>query len=190
MGEVYRARDTNLKRDVAIKVLPASLANDAERLARFQREAELLAALNHTNIAQIYGLERSDGTTALVMELVSGQSLGERLAQSALPVEEALTVAGQIADALAAAHERGIVHRDLKPANVQLTANGVVKVLDFGIAKALDTRTTSPGPAALTTPAMTEAGMCRHRGVHEPRASARQDGRSAGRHLGIRLSVI
>jgi serine/threonine protein kinase len=157
MGEVYRARDTQLKRDVAIKVLPAALANDADRLARFQREAELLAALNHPNIAQIYGLERSDGTTALVMELVSGQSLIER--HGALPVDEALNIARQIADALEAAHERGIVHRDLKPANVLLTANGVVKVLDFGIAKALDTRTTGPGPAALTTPAMTAAGI-------------------------------
>jgi serine/threonine-protein kinase len=159
MGEVYRARDTNLKRDVAIKVLPAALANDAERLARFQREAELLAALNHPNIAQIYGLERSDGTTALVMELISGQTLIERLAHGALPVDEALAVAQQIADALAAAHERGIVHRDLKPANVQLTPDGAVKVLDFGIAKALDTRLASTGPAVLTTPAMTEAGI-------------------------------
>ncbi len=159
MGEVYRARDTALKRDVAIKVLPAALASDAERLGRFQREAELLAALNHPNIAQIYGLERSDGTTALVMELVTGQSLIERLAGGALPVDEALAVAGQIADGLEAAHERGIVHRDLKPANIQLRSDGTVKVLDFGIAKALDTGTTRVGPAALTTPAMTEAGI-------------------------------
>jgi serine/threonine-protein kinase len=159
MGEVYRARDTALKRDVAIKVLPATLANDAERLARFQHEAELLAALNHANIAQIYGLERSDGTTALVMELVGGGSLMARLAHGALPVEEALNIAGQIADALGAAHGRGIVHRDLKPANVQLTPNGLVKVLDFGIAKALDPLMTGPGPAALTTPAMTQAGI-------------------------------
>ncbi len=158
MGEVYRARDTALKRDVAIKVLPAALASDAERLGRFQREAELLAALNHPNIAQIYGLERSDGTTALVMELVDGQSLVERLARGALPVDEALAIADQIADALEAAHERGIVHRDLKPANIQLRSDGTVKVLDFGIAKALDTGT-RPGPAALTTPAMTEAGI-------------------------------
>jgi eukaryotic-like serine/threonine-protein kinase len=159
MGEVYRARDTALKRDVAIKVLPAALASDAERLERFQREAELLAALNHPNIAQIYGLERSDGTTALAMELVAGQSLVERLARGALPVDEALAVAGQIADALEAAHERGIVHRDLKPANIQLRPDGTVKVLDFGIAKALVTSTTHAGPAALTTPAMTEVGI-------------------------------
>ena len=157
MGEVYRARDTALKRDVAIKVLPAALASDAERLARFQREAELLAALNHPNIAQIYGLERSDGTTALVMELIAGQSLVARLAHGAVPLEEALGIARQIADALEAAHERGIVHRDLKPANIQLTPDGTVKVLDFGIAKALDT--SLHRPAALTTPAMTEAGI-------------------------------
>jgi Tol biopolymer transport system component len=159
MGEVYRARDTVLKRDVAVKVLPAALAGDPERLARLQREAELLAALNHPHIAQVYGLERSEGTTALVMELVAGQALVERLATGALPVHEALGIAAQIADALEAAHERGIVHRDLKPANVQLTPDGVVKVLDFGIAKALDSPTTGSAPAALTTPAMTQAGV-------------------------------
>jgi serine/threonine-protein kinase len=160
MGEVYRARDTNLKRDVAIKVLPPSLANDADRLARFQREAEVLASLNHSNIAQIYGLERSEGTTALAMELIEGQTLEDRISQGPIPVDEALRVATQIAAALEAAHERGIVHRDLKPANIKLRSDGTVKVLDFGIAKALDTRwTTGPGPAALTTPAMTEAGF-------------------------------
>ena len=160
MGEVYRARDTNLKRDVALKALPPALANDADRLARFQREAELLASLNHPNIAQIYGLERSEGTTALAMELIEGPTLEDRIFQGRIPVEEALRVASQIADALEAAHERGIVHRDLKPANIKLRPDGVVKVLDFGIAKALDSRaTTGPGPAALTTPAMTQAGM-------------------------------
>ncbi len=160
MGEVYRAHDTNLKRDVAIKVLPQSFASDAERLARFRREAEVLASLNHTNVAQIHGLERSDGTTALVMELVEGRTLAERIAQGRLPVDEALGIALQIADGLEAAHARGIVHRDLKPANVKVRPDGTVKVLDFGIAKALDTRQVSgPGPAALTTPAMTEAGL-------------------------------
>jgi serine/threonine-protein kinase len=159
MGEVYRARDTALKREVAIKVLPATLADDTERLARFQREAELLAALNHPNIAQVYGLEKSGGMTALVMELVPGQSLVERLSRGALPIDDALAIAGQIADALEAAHGRGIVHRDLKPANIQLTPNGTVKVLDFGIAKALDTRTTGSASAAPTTPALTEAGI-------------------------------
>jgi eukaryotic-like serine/threonine-protein kinase len=160
MGEVYRARDTNLKRDVALKTLPPAVANDADRLARFQREAEVLASLNHPNIAHVYGLERSDGTTALAMELIEGATLDERISQGRIPVEEALRIANQIADALEAAHERGIVHRDLKPSNIKLRPDGIVKVLDFGIAKALDTRaTTGPGPAALTTPAMTEAGF-------------------------------
>ena len=160
MGEVYRARDTNLKRDVALKALPPALANDADRLARFQREAEVLASINHWNIAQIYGLERSEGTTALVMELIDGPTLEVRISRGRIPVEEALRVASQIVDALEAAHERGIVHRDLKPANIKLRPDGTVKVLDFGIAKALDSRaTTGPGPAAVTTPAMTEAGM-------------------------------
>jgi serine/threonine protein kinase len=137
MGQVYRATDTNLKRAVAIKVLPDSVASDAERLARFQREAEVLASLNHPNIAAIYGLERSGDTTALVMELVEGPTLADRIAQGAIPVDEALPIATQIADALAAAHERGIIHRDLKPANVKVRPDGAVKVLDFGLAKAL-----------------------------------------------------
>jgi Protein kinase domain len=160
MGEVYRAHDASLKRDVAIKVLPASLAGDADRLARFQREAETLAALNHSNIAHIYGLERSGDTTALVMELVEGPTLAERIERGPIPAEEALGIALQITDALEAAHSRGIVHRDLKPANIKLATDGTVKVLDFGTAKALDTRVISgPQTAALTTPAMTEAGI-------------------------------
>ena len=118
MGEVYRATDTNLKRAVAIKVLPESVATDRDRLARFQREAEVLASLNHPNIAAIYGLERSNGTTALVMELVEGPTLADRIAQGPIPVDEALPIAKQIAEALEAAHERGIIHRDLKPANI------------------------------------------------------------------------
>ena len=137
MGEVYQATDTNLKRQVAIKVLPASVAGDAERLARFQREAEVLAALNHPNIAQIHGLEKSAGTIALVMELVEGPTLADRIAQGAMPVDEALPIAKQIAEALEAAHEQGIIHRDLKPANVKVRPDGTVKVLDFGLAKAL-----------------------------------------------------
>src|SRR6266550_3284087 len=120
MGEVYRATDTNLKRQVAIKVLPASVAADAERLARFQREAEILAALNHPNIAHIHGLEKSDGTIALVMELVEGPTLADRIAQGAISLVEALPIAKQIAEALEAAHEQGIIHRDLKPANVKI----------------------------------------------------------------------
>jgi eukaryotic-like serine/threonine-protein kinase len=161
MGEVYRATDTNLKREVAIKVLPESFAQDADRLARFQREAEVLASLNHVNIAHIYGLERSENITALVMELVEGPTLAERLEQGPIPVDEALGIAMQIAEALEAAHERGIVHRDLKPANIKLRQDGAVKVLDFGIAKALDTHVGHSGShsPALTTPAMTEAGI-------------------------------
>jgi serine/threonine protein kinase len=130
MGEVYRATDTNLKRAVAIKVLPTSVSNDPERLARFQREAEVLASLSHPNIAAIYRLEKSDGTTALVMELVTGEDLSQRIARGPIPVDEALPIAKQIAEALEAAHEQGIIHRDLKPANIKVRPNGTVKVLD------------------------------------------------------------
>jgi eukaryotic-like serine/threonine-protein kinase len=133
MGEVYQAHDTKLGRDVAIKVLPEAFAHDPERLARFQREAKMLAALNHPNIATIFGLEHSDGVQYLVMELVSGETLADRVKAGPLPIEEALTVAKQIAEALEAAHEKGIIHRDLKPANVKLTPEGKVKVLDFGL---------------------------------------------------------
>jgi serine/threonine protein kinase/WD40 repeat protein len=138
MGEVYRATDSNLKRSVAIKVLPASVAGDADRLARFQREAEVLAALNHPNIAAIYGLEKTPDFTALVMELVEGEDLSQRIARGAVPIDEALPIAKQIAEALEAAHEQGIIHRDLKPANIKVRADGTVKVLDFGLAKALE----------------------------------------------------
>ena len=141
MGEVYRARDTSLGRDVAIKVLPDAFARDPNRLARFEREAQLLASLNHQNIGTIYGIHAGadDGgqhTRALVLELVEGPTLAERLAHGAIPPDEARRLARQIADALDAAHERGIVHRDLKPANVKVRTDGTVKVLDFGIAKA------------------------------------------------------
>jgi serine/threonine protein kinase len=138
MGEVYRARDTRLRREVAIKILPESVASDPDRRARFQREAELLAALNHPNIAAIYGVEESTGATAIVMELVAGETLAEIIARGAVPVDEALGMARQIAEALEAAHERGVIHRDLKPANIKLTPEGKVKVLDFGLAKALE----------------------------------------------------
>jgi len=138
MGEVYRARDTKLGRDVAIKILPAIVASDPDRRARFEREARLLASLNHPHIAQIYGVEESAGVTALVLELVEGDTLAARIAARpkgrALHLDEALDIARQIADALDAAHERGIVHRDLKPANVVITPDGTVKVLDFGLA--------------------------------------------------------
>jgi serine/threonine protein kinase len=163
MGEVYRATDTNLKRQVAIKVLPASVAADGDRLARFQREAEVLAALNHPNIAHIHGLEKSDGTIALVMELIEGPTLADRIAQGAIPLVDALQIARQIVDALEAAHEQGIIHRDLKPANIKVRDDGTVKVLDFGLAKAMDPPAgSSPSLSmspTLTTPAMTQAGM-------------------------------
>jgi serine/threonine protein kinase len=138
MGEVYRVRDTRLKRDVALKILPASFASDPDRLARFQREAEVLASLNHPNIAAIHGLEESDGVRALVMELVDGETLADRIARGAIPVDEALPIARQIAEALEAAHEQGIIHRDLKPANIKVRPDGTVKVLDFGLAKLND----------------------------------------------------
>ncbi len=160
MGEVYRAKDSRLKREVALKVLPADVANDRERMARFQREAEVLASLNHPNIAQIYGLE--DG--ALVMELVEGEDLAERLRRGLIPLDEALPIAKQIADALEAAHEQGIIHRDLKPANIKVRPDGTVKVLDFGLAKALDEpKGSSPldleNSPTITSPAMTMRGM-------------------------------
>ena len=135
MGEVYRARDTKLNRDVAIKTLLPAVANDPDRLARFTHEAQFLASLSHPNIAAIYGLEESDGVKALVLEVVEGPTLAERIGARGLPASEAIAIARQIAEALDAAHEKGIVHRDLKPANVKVTPGGVVKVLDFGLAK-------------------------------------------------------
>jgi serine/threonine protein kinase len=164
MGEVYRARDTKLGREVAVKILPELFAGDAERLARFSREAQVLASLNHPNIAAIYGIEDTDGVRALVLELVDGPTLADRLARGAIPLDEALPIARQIADALECAHEQGIVHRDLKPANIKVRDDGTVKVLDFGLAKfaeatvpaAVASLTQSP---TITTPAMTAAGM-------------------------------
>src|SRR3989440_1614648 len=135
MGEVYRARDAKLKRDVAIKILPAEFSSDADRVSRFQREAEVLASLNHSNIAAIYDLEETQGSRFLVLELVDGETLAERIQRGPIPIDEALGIAKSICEALEAAHEKGIVHRDLKPANVKITPQGVVKVLDFGLAK-------------------------------------------------------
>jgi Tol biopolymer transport system component len=172
MGQVYRARDSKLGRDVAFKVLSEAFAGDPDRLARFEREARTLATLNHPHIAHVYGFEQSERSSALVMELVEGEDLAQRLARGPIPLAETLSIARQIADALDAAHEQGIVHRDLKPANVKLRHDGVVKVLDFGLAKAI-TGTGSTGAAGaagaagsgsagsltLTSPAMTEAGI-------------------------------
>jgi serine/threonine protein kinase len=163
MGQVLRARDTKLDRDVALKILPDAFAHDADRLARFQREAKTLASLNHPNIAAIYGLEESKGLTALVMELVEGDDLSQSIAKGAIPLDEALPIAKQIADALEAAHEQGIIHRDLKPANIKVRADGMVKVLDFGLAKAMEPAGAMSASVStsstLTTPAMTQAGM-------------------------------
>src|SRR5262249_13099986 len=135
--EVYRARDTKLKRDVAIKILPEEFSRDADRVNRFQREAEVLASLNHPRIAAIHDLEETDGIRYLVLELVEGETLADRIARGPIPADEAPGIAKQIAEALEAAHERGIIHRDLKPANIKLTPDGQVKVLDFGLAKAM-----------------------------------------------------
>ena len=187
MGEVYRATDTNLKRPVAIKVLPASVAGDADRLARFQREAEVLAALNHPNIAAIYGLEKAGGHLALVMELVEGPTLADRLAQGAMPIDEALPIAKQIAEALEAAHEQGIIHRDLKPANIKLRPDGTVKVLDFGLAKAMEPAGAMAAsvsmPPTITTPAMTQAGMILGTAAYMAPEQAR--GKPVDRHADI-----
>jgi len=162
MGEVYRATDPDLKRDVAIKVLPATLASDPERLTRFQREAEILASLNHPNIAIIYGLEKADSVRAIVMELVTGSDLAHRIALGPVPIDQALRIGKQIAEALEAAHQAGVIHRDLKPSNVKVRPDGTVKVLDFGLAKALEPEATNNDPASCdtcTSPANTIAGV-------------------------------
>ena len=164
MGKVWRARHTTLKRDDALKVLPDAFASDPDRLARFQREAQVLASLNHPNIAHVYGLEQADGVQALVMELVEGPTLADRIAQGPIPLDEALAIARQIAEALEAAHEQGIIHRDLKPANIKVRPDGTVKVLDFGLAKALDpipaTAVDVTASPTITSPAlMTGVGM-------------------------------
>src|SRR5437868_2983032 len=147
MGEVYRARDLKLKREVAIKILPEEFSRDPDRVSRFQREAEVLASLNHPNIAAIYDLEEAEGSRFLVLEFVEGETLAERIGRGPIPVEEALDIARNICEALEVAHEKGITHRDLKPANIKLTPDGKVKVLDFGLAKAIES---SPADTALS----------------------------------------
>ena len=162
MGQVFRATDTKLKRPVAIKILPPSLATDSHWLARLQREAEVLASLNHPNIAAIYGFEESGGVAALVLEFVEGEDLSQRIARGAIPIDEALPIAKQISDALEAAHEQGIIHRDLKPANIKVRPDVTVKVLDFGLAKAMDPAAASSA-TAMNSPTLslhaTQAGM-------------------------------
>src|SRR5262245_36253676 len=164
MGEVYRARDTKLNRDVALKVVPDAVAHDHERLARFGREAQLLGSLNHPNIAHVHGLEDSTGVMAIVMELVDGPTLADRIARGPIAIDEALAIAKQIADGIEAAHTHGIIHRDLKPANVKLRSDGIVKVLDFGLAKALDQKSGTPDQGSVDctdstlTAVMTQAG--------------------------------
>ena len=160
MGQVYQATDTKLNRQVALKILPDAFATDPDRLARFQREAQVLASLNHPNIAAIHGLEESEGTRALVLELVEGPTLADRIAQGAIPIDEALPIAKQIAEALEAAHEAGVIHRDLKPANIKVRDDGTVKVLDFGLAKALDTAPSGdPSLSPTLTAAATQMGV-------------------------------
>jgi serine/threonine-protein kinase len=161
MGEVYRARDTKLNRDVALKLLPEIFANDTQRMGRFSREAQVLASLNHPNIAGIYGLEESGSNSVLVMELVEGEDLSERIARGPITLDEALPIALQIAEALEDAHEKGIIHRDLKPANIKLTPEGRVKVLDFGLAKALEEerRTGDISKSPTLTMQATQAGI-------------------------------
>ena len=169
MGQVYRAHDTKLNRDVALKILPDVFAGDGDRIARFRREAQVLASLNHPNIAAIYGVEDSGATHALVLELIEGPTLADRIAKGPIPLDEALPIARRIAEALEAAHEQGIIHRDLKPANIKVRENGVVKVLDFGLAKAIEAGRAGQAAGAgrespsmsptITSPALTQAGV-------------------------------
>src|SRR2546426_3272680 len=162
MGAVYRARDTKLKREVAIKILPDEFSRDPDRVTRFQREAEVLASLDHPNIAAIHNVEEANGSRYLILELVEGETLADRLKHGPIPLDEALAIARQIAEALEAAHDKGIIHRDLKPANVKITPDGKAKVLDFGLAKALDPSpavSSLSGSPTLSSMGATEAGV-------------------------------
>ena len=193
MGEVYRARDGKLGRDVAIKVLPDEFAENEERLARFKREAKVLASLNHPGIAAIHGLEESEGTHYLVLELVPGETLAERISRGPIPLEEAIDIANQIADALEEAHERGIVHRDLKPANIKQTEDGKIKVLDFGLAKAFVDDTAEADSSMSPTPNERCDSCGRHsrdRGVYVSRAGQGEACRQEGGCLGVRCGAV
>ena len=190
MGEVYRALDSKLGREVAIKVLPPDLTADPDRLARFEREARVLASFNHPHIAAIYGFEDEEGIRALILELVDGPTLAERLAEGPLTVREAMAVARDIAAALEAAHGKGVVHRDLKPANIKLARTGSVKVLDFGLAKFADAIGGVDTTATPTLDQTRDGRDPRHRGLYEPGTGARQAGRQAHGHLGIRVRAV
>ena len=187
MGEVYRARDTKLDRDVALKILPEAFVNDAERLARFQREAKVLASLNHPNIAQIHGLEESGDSPALVLEYVEGPTLQDRIAKGPIPLDEALPIARQIAEALEAAHEQGIIHRDLKPANVKVKDDGTVKVLDFGLAKALGPELSDLDAA--NSPTMTMTAAATKMGVIMGTAAYMSPEQAKGRQVDKRADI-
>ena len=187
MGEVYRARDTKLDRDVALKILPEAFVNDAERLARFQREAKVLASLNHPNIAAIHGLEDSGDSPALVLEYVEGPTLQDRISQGPIPLDEALPIARQIAEALEAAHEQGIIHRDLKPANVKVRSDGTVKVLDFGLAKALEPDQSDADAA--DSPTMTMSAAATKMGVIMGTAAYMAPEQAKGHQLDKRADI-
>src|SRR3954451_1333937 len=191
MGEVYRARDTKLNRDVAIKVLPEIFWTDADSVARFEREAQALAALNHPNIAHVYGLDRvhlphGPASIFIVMELIDGEELAQHIARGPLPLDEALPIAAQIAEALEAAHEQGIVHRDLKPANIKITHDGTVKVLDFGLAKAMDV---APGSNASASISPTLSVHATHAGIILGTAAYMSPEQARGRPVDKRADI-
>jgi serine/threonine protein kinase len=188
MGEVYRAHDKNLGRDVALKVLPTAFALDPERVARFRREAQVLAALNHPHIASIYGLEESPGGLGLVLELVEGPTLADRLVHGPLPLSEAWPIARQVSEALEAAHDRGIIHRDLKPANIKVRADDTVKVLDFGLAKAFDPAGTDGGADASQSPTLLSPAAT-HVGVILGTAAYMSPEQARGKHVDKRADV-
>ena len=188
MGEVYRARDLKLKREVAIKILPEEFSRDADRVRRFQREAEVLASLNHPNIAGIYDFAEANDARFLVLELVEGETLADRIARGPLPVDEALGIVKSICEALAAAHEKGVVHRDLKPGNIKLTPDGKVKVLDFGLAKLAGMESSSSGEGFSNSPTMLSAvtgagiilGTAAYMSPEQARGKSSTSGRTSG----------